>query len=387
MAHNYFKWAEVDVDALMWNMAQVKGLVGDDVKLAAVVKANGYGHGSLEIMKYLIDAGAEMIVVSSVNEAVEMRKKYKKTQTLVLGYTPDENVDEAIRYGVIQTITTEAQAKYLSDTAQRIGMGVSCHIKIDTGMNRIGFKVCEESADAIARIAELPGIHINGIFSHFATADESDKAFMNLQFDRFCKMNEMLEKRGIKAPIKHIANSAGIIDFPKCHMNMVRSGIITYGIYPSNEVDRKKIELKPAMSLKSRISHIKTIEEDSGISYGLTETVKAGSVIATIPVGYADGYPRSLSSRAEVLIRGKRAKIKGRVCMDQFMVDISHIPQAKVGDEVVLIGRSEDEYISVDELAEIGNTISYELLCMIGRRVPRIYIKDKAIVEVTDYLE
>ena len=172
MAHNYFKWAEVDVDALMWNMRQVRKLVGDDVKIAAVVKANGYGHGSLEIMEYLLEAGADMIVVSSVNEAVEMRKKYKKAQTIVLGYTPEENVDEAIRYGVTQTVTSEAQAEYLSETAQRIGMGVSCHIKIDTGMNRIGFRVCEESADAVARIAQLPGIHINGMLSLFATADE-----------------------------------------------------------------------------------------------------------------------------------------------------------------------------------------------------------------------
>lgn len=387
MARNYFKWAEVDVDALMWNMRQIRKLVGEDVKIAAVVKANGYGHGSLEIMEYLLEAGADMIVVSSVNEAVEMRKKYKKAQTIVLGYTPEENVDEAIRYGVTQTVTSEAQAKILSDTAQRIGMGVSCHIKIDTGMNRIGFRVCEESADAVARIAELPGIHINGMFSHFATADESDKTFMKLQYERFCRMSEMLEERGVKTPVKHIANSAGIIDFPQCYMDMVRSGIITYGIYPSDDVDKSRVELKPVMSLKSRISHIKTIEEDSGISYGLTETVKAGSVIATIPVGYADGYPRSLSGKAEVLIRGKRAKIRGRVCMDQFMADVSHIPDVRVGDEVVLIGRDGDEYVSVDELAEIGNTISYELMCMIGRRVPRIYIKDNEVIKVTDYLE
>ncbi|MBE6020908.1 MAG: alanine racemase [Clostridiales bacterium] len=387
MAHNYFKWAEVDLDALKWNMEQVRTLVGEDVKVAAVVKANGYGHGSLEIMEHLIDSGADMIVVSSVNEAIEMRKKYKKAQTLVLGYTPDENVEEAIRYGVIQTVTSEAQAVKLSDTAGRIGMGVSCHIKIDTGMNRIGFKVNEEAADAVARISELPGIHINGIFSHFATADEADKTFMNLQYDRFCKMIDMLDERGVKPPIKHIANSAGIIDFPQSYMDMVRSGIITYGIYPSKEVDRSRISLKPAMSLKSRISHIKTMDEDAGISYGLTETVKSGSIIATVPVGYADGYPRSLSSKADVLIKGKRAKIKGRVCMDQLMVDISHIPEAKVGDEVVLIGRSKAEEVTVDELADIGNTISYELLCMIGRRVPRVYIKEGKEVFVTDYLE
>ncbi len=384
---DYSKWAEIDLDALTWNMRQIRNLVGENVKIAAVVKANGYGHGSLEIMQPLMEAGAEMIVVSSVNEAVEMRKRYKKSQTLVLGFTQDENVADAIRYGIIQTVTTEEQAKFLSETAERIGMGASCHIKIDTGMNRIGFKVNEESADAITRISKMPGIHVNGIFSHFATADEADKSFMKLQFERFEKMIKMLADRGVKPPIKHIANSAAIIDFPESHMDMVRSGIITYGIYPSDEVNKDRIKLKPVMSLKAKISHIKTIDETSGISYGLTEEVHAGDVIATIPIGYADGYLRALSGKADVLIHGKRARIRGRVCMDQLMVDISDIPEARVGDEAVIFGADGDKMISVDELAQIGNTISYELLCMIGRRVPRVYLRGGEIVEVTDYLE
>lgn len=387
MKLNYIKWAEIDEDALVWNINQVRKLVGDDVKIAAVVKANGYGHGSLEIMDVLIDAGVEMIVVSAVNEAIEMRKRYKKTQTLVLGFTPEENIEDAITYGVIQTITTEEQARLISETAQRVGMGASCHIKLDTGMNRIGFQINEESADAIARISEMPGIILNGIFSHFATADEEDKEFMNLQFERYRKMVDMLESRSVKIPIKHISNSAAIIDFPESYMNMVRSGIITYGIYPSDEVFKDRIDLKPAMSLKTKVSHIKTLEQDGGISYGLTETVKAGTVIATIPIGYADGYLRAFSKKADVLIHGKRARIKGRVCMDQCMVDISDIPDVKVGDEVVVFGTDGNETVSIDELAAIADTIPYELLCMIGRRVPRVYYRDGKCIGVTDYLE
>ncbi len=386
MTNSYIKWAEIDIDALKSNMNQIKARVGENVRVAAVVKANAYGHGSLEIMEPLMEAGAEMIVVSSVNEAVEMRKRFTRAQTLVLGLTPEDNVEDVIKYGIIQTITSENQAVILSETAERLGMGVSCHIKIDTGMNRIGFKVTEDSADCIKRISELPGIHINGMFSHFATADEADKTFMKLQFERFCRMSDMLEERGVKPPIKHIANSAAILDFPESHMDMVRSGIITYGIYPSDEVNHDCIELKPAMSLKTRVSHIKRMSEDEGISYGLTETVGKGSIIATVPVGYADGYMRAFSGKADVLINGKRARIKGRVCMDQMMVDVTDIPGIGVGDIVTLIGNDGDETITVDELAGIAGTISYELLCMIGRRIPRVYKSCGEIVRIADYL-
>jgi len=386
LTNSYIKWAEIDIDALKSNMNQIKARVGENVRVAAVVKANAYGHGSLEIMEPLMEAGAEMIVVSSVNEAVEMRKRFTRAQTLVLGLTPEDNVEDVIKYGIIQTITSENQAVILSETAERLGMGVSCHIKIDTGMNRIGFKVTEDSADCIKRISELPGIHINGMFSHFATADEADKTFMKLQFERFCRMSDMLEERGVKPPIKHIANSAAILDFPESHMDMVRSGIITYGIYPSDEVNHDCIELKPAMSLKTRVSHIKRMSEDEGISYGLTETVGKGSIIATVPVGYADGYMRAFSGKADVLINGKRARIKGRVCMDQMMVDVTDIPGIGVGDIVTLIGNDGDETITVDELAGIAGTISYELLCMIGRRIPRVYKSCGEIVRIADYL-
>lgn len=387
MENKNTKWARIDLDALKWNMRQVRRLAGPDVMVAAVVKANGYGHGALEIMDALLESGADVIVVSSVNEAVEMRKKYKKAQLLVLGATQPEDIEEGIRNGIIQTITSEEQARLISEAAKKTGMGASCHIKLDTGMNRIGFPVSEESAKSILRIASLPGIHVNGMFSHFATADEENKDFAHLQYERFCHMREMLEEQGLKIPVCHIANSAGIIDFPEVYMDMVRSGIITYGLYPSEEVDKSRIELHPAMELKARISHVKTIAEDSGISYGLTDTVKAGSVIATVPIGYADGYLRAFSNKAEVLVKGQRAKIRGRVCMDQLMIDVTHIPGVGVGDVVTLFGRDGDEEITVDELAELAGTISYELLCMIGRRVPRIYVENGEITKITNYLE
>lgn len=387
MENNNIKWAQIDLNALKWNMSRIRGLAGPDVKVAAVVKANGYGHGALEIMDALLEAGADVIVVSSVSEAVEMRKKYEMTPIMVLGATQKDSIPDAIRYGIIQTLTSEEQAMLISETASDIGLAASCHIKLDTGMNRIGFPVNEEAADTILRISQLPGIRVDGMFSHFATADEADKSFTRKQYERFCRMKEMLMERGLWIPVCHIANSAGIIDFPEAYMDMVRCGIITYGLYPSDEVDKSRIELKPAMELKARISHVKTIPEDAGISYGLTDTVKAGSVIATVPVGYADGYMRAFSNKADVLVKGQRARIRGRVCMDQLMIDVTHIPGVRTGDVVTLFGKDGNEEITLDELAALAGTISYELLCMIGRRVPRVYYENGRITRITNYLE
>ena len=383
---NYMKWAEIDLDALLFNIGEIRSLLPEETKLAAVVKANGYGHGALEIVGPLLEAGVDMIAVSSVNEAVEIRKQFKKAQTLVLGYTPDENVAEAIRFGVIQTVTSEKQAKLLSDMAEVLKMGVSCHIKLDTGMNRIGFRPGEETVETILRISQMPNIHINGMFSHFAAADEGDPAFTLMQLARFKKTAAALAEKGLRIPLLHIANSAGIIDFPQASLDMVRAGIILYGIYPSREVNRHRLSLKPVMSLKTKVSFLKVMESEQALSYGLTEKVKKGSVIATLPVGYADGYMRSLSGKAEVLIHGLRAPVRGRICMDQCMVEVSHIKGVQIGDEAVIFGTQGNQSIGVEELAEKAGTISYELLCMIGRRVPRVYMKGEQPVHVTDYL-
>ncbi len=383
--NGYTKWCEIDVDALKYNISNIRKLVGEEVKLAAVVKANGYGHGSLEIMEHLAEAGADVIIVSSVYEAVEMRKKYK-LPILVLGVAQVDRINSAILNDITLTVVSEDQAEDLSASAMSLGKTLNCHIKIDTGMSRIGFRVNEADAESVVRISRLPGLNITGIFSHFATADEEDSSFTEKQFDEYKKMLSMLEAKGLFIPVKHIANSAAIMEYPETHLDMVRSGIITYGLYPSHEVNKSKLELRPAMSLRARISLVKTTTEEVGVSYGLTERVGPGTVLATLPVGYADGYFRANSGISEVIIKGKRAKIVGRVCMDQLMVDVTHIEGVKAGDIATFFGSDGEEILSVDELAENCNTINYELICAISRRVPRIYLKNGKVIGVTDYL-
>lgn len=383
--NGYTKWCEIDIDALKYNISNVRKMIGPDIQLAAVVKANAYGHGSLEIMEHLAEAGANVIVVSSVYEAVEMRRKYD-LPILVLGVAQVDRVFTAIHNDITLTVVSEEQAEDLSASAMALGKLARCHIKIDTGMSRIGFRVNEASADEIVRISKLPGIDIRGMFSHFATADEADGTFTRKQFEAFNRMAAMLEERGLEIPVKHIANSAAIMEYPETYLDMVRSGIITYGLYPSKEVDRSKIDIRPAMSLRARVSLVKTVEEEVGVSYGLTERVGPGTVLATLPVGYADGYFRANSGKSEVIIRGRRAKIVGRVCMDQLMVDVTDIEGVKPGDIATFFGGDGAEYISVDELAENCNTISYELISAISRRVPRIYLKNGKVMGVTDYL-
>lgn len=381
------KWAEIDLDNLAYNVAQIRKRVGPEVKIAAVVKANGYGHGSLEISGALLDSGVDMIAVSSSNEAIEIRKEYKKAQTIVLGYIPQENNEEAIRFGVIQTVISYEQAERISKSAERMGMGVSVHIKIDSGMNRIGFLPDDNSFNEIIAIAKLPNMKVNGIYSHFAISDEWDKTFTEKQFEIFTKFVARLETAGLSIPIRHISNSAAVIDLPKMNLSMVRPGIILYGVYPSNQVNHKVMDLKPVMTLKARISFIKILVQDEGISYGLSYTGKAGQKIATIPIGYADGYTRLLSNKGQVIVRGQKARIVGNICMDQCMIDVTGIEGVQVGDEVVLFGKDGALEIPVDEVAEKCGKISYELLCAVGRRVPRVYVKGGKIVKTSNYLE
>jgi len=381
------KWAEINLDHLAHNVAQIRARVGPEVKIAAVVKANGYGHGSLEISGVLLESGVDVIAVSSSNEAIEIRKEYKKAQTMVLGYIPEENSEEAIRFGVIQTVVSYEQARHISMTAEKLGMGVSVHIKIDSGMNRIGFTPDEDALAAILAIAQLPNIKINGIYSHFAVSDERDKTFTRHQFDVFNRFVARLDKAGLAIPIRHISNSAAIIDSPEMNLSMVRPGIILYGVYPSKEVNHQLLSLKPVMTLKARISFIKTLPEDGGISYGLSYRAKAGQRIATIPIGYADGYTRLLSNKGQVIVRGQKAPIVGTICMDQCMIDVTDVAGVSVGDEVVLFGEAQGLDIAVDEVAEKSGKISYELLCAVGRRVPRVYISGGRIVKTSNYLE
>lgn len=381
------KWAEVNLDHLIHNLQQIRKHVGDDTKIAAVVKANGYGHGALEIAETLLNHGADMLAVSSINEAVEIRKKYPKAQTLVLGYTQSENIEDAIRYGVTQTIYSYEQGMQYSRIAEKIGMGISVHLKIDTGMNRIGFQPNEEAVQEIKEIYQLPNVKINGIFSHFACADELDKSFTNEQYSIFKRFTRVLENHGIKIPIKHISNSAATMDMPDMSMDMVRPGIILYGLYPSDEVKKNVLDLKPVMSLKTRISHVKTLSEDGGISYGLKYRGRKGQKIATIPVGYADGYTRLLSNKGYAIVQGKKVPVVGTICMDQCMLDVSKVDYIKPGDEVILFGGESDNTIPTEEVAEYIRTINYEIICMVGRRVPRVYIKNGEIQKIIDYLK
>ncbi len=381
------KWAEVNLDHLIHNLKQIRQHVGEEIKIAAVVKANGYGHGALEMADVLLNNGADMLAVSSINEAVEIRKQNPKAQTLVLGYTPSENIEEAIKHGVIQTIYSYDQAIQYSKVAERIGMGISIHIKIDTGMNRIGFQPSDEAVKEIIKIYQLPNVKINGIFSHLACADETDKTFSYQQYELFLYFIEKLQENNIKIPIKHISNSAAIMDMPDMNMDMVRPGIILYGLYPSNEVKKDVLNLKPVMSFKTRISHVKTLSKDGGISYGLKYQGKKGQKIATIPVGYADGYTRLLSNKGHAIVHGKKAPVVGTVCMDQCMLDVSMINDVKAGDEVLLFGGDHSHSITTEEVAECIGTINYETICMVGRRVPRVYIKNGEIVKIKDYLK
>ncbi len=387
MENNQIKWAEINLDHLIHNMKEIRKHVGKETKIAAVVKANGYGHGALEIAGVLLENGADMLAVSSINEAVEIRKKFKKAQTLVLGYTPTEDMEDAIRYGIIQTIYSYEQAEKYSCVAERIGMGISFHIKIDSGMNRIGFITDKASLEEIIKISQLPNIKINGIFSHFAVADEENKSFSIAQYDKFTNFIHEMEKENIKIPITHISNSAGIVDLPEMNLDMVRPGIILYGLYPSSEIKQKKLNIKPVMSLKTRISHVKTIHEKGGVSYGLKHMAEKGDKIATIPIGYADGYTRLLSNKGKVLVKGKRVPVVGTICMDQCMIDVSKIEDVQVGDEVILFGSDGRNTLYVEELAKKIGTINYEVICMIGRRVPRVYLQNNQIIKITDYLK
>lgn len=381
------KWAEVNLDHLVHNIKQIRNHVGNETKIAAVVKANGYGHGAVEIADTLLEHGVDMLAVSSINEAIEIRKQKPIAQTLVLGYTPTENIEEAIKYGVIQTIYSYQQALQYSETAQRIGMGMSIHLKIDTGMNRIGFQPNEEAIEEIKKIEKLPNLKINGIFTHLACADETDKTFSYEQYNKFMKFIETLETHNIKIPIKHISNSAAIMDIPEMHMDMVRPGIILYGLYPSSQVKKDVLDLKPVMSFKTKISHVKTLTQEGGISYGLKYQGQKGQKIATIPVGYADGYTRLLSNKGYAIVQGKKVPVIGTICMDQCMLDVSEINDVKAGDEVLLFGGETPNSITTEEVAQCIGTINYETICMVGRRVPRVYIKDEKIIKVTDYLK
>ncbi|MEW6663147.1 MAG: alanine racemase [Bacillota bacterium] len=367
-------WAEISLEAICCNTREVRRITRPEAKVMAIVKANGYGHGALEVSKAVLRNGADCLGVARLGEALDLRRQGIDASILVLGFTPPQEVAEAIRDDVTLAAYTEEQVVHISRTAVQHGKTAVVHIKVDTGMGRIGFLPGKQAAETIAKLARLSRIQLEGIFTHFATADEADKFYANLQAERFLDFLSTLSKMGVTFPVRHAANSAALIDLPETHLDMVRPGIILYGLYPSPEVARK-IKLQPAMRVKAMVAHVKEVERGASISYGRTFIAKERTVIATLPLGYADGYSRLLSNKGEVLLHGRRAPVVGRVCMDQTMVDITKIPGVAPGDTAVVLGEQGDEAITAEELAGKIGSINYEVVCKFSARVPRVYCK------------
>ncbi|HQD51173.1 MAG TPA: alanine racemase [Defluviitaleaceae bacterium] len=385
-SEHYRVIAEINLDAISNNIKEIQKNISKDTEIMAVVKADAYGHGAIEVSRILIENGVQRLAVAILDEGKQLREEGFNVPILILGYTPAEQAGELVSYDLIQTVFSFEMAKAISDSAVKQNKKAKIHLKIDTGMSRIGFKPDKESIKTIKEINQLPNINIEGIFTHFSSADEADTSFTQQQFSIFNAFIKALEEEGLKIPVKHCSNSAGFMLDEKMHMNLIRPGIIIYGLYPSNEVNKEKIHLKPAMSLKSQVVFVKEVEENTPVSYGRKFITSKKTKVATIPVGYADGYSRRLSSSGRVLINGEYAPIIGNICMDQFMVDVSHISDVEVGTEVVLIGQQGHNSISAEEIADIIGTINYEVVCMVGKRIPRLYIENKEVIKKIMYV-
>ena len=373
---------KIDLDIIARNFEAIGRKAG--VPVMAVIKADAYGHGAIQVARWLQDKCA-FFGVSSMLEAMELRRAGLTTPILILGNTPVNAFPTAIREGIRPTIYRYEDALALSAAAQETGMDAPFHLAVDTGMSRLGFQATEEDADICGRIAQLPGLITEGLFSHFATADCADLSRSRHQAQLFDRFYAMLLDRGVQIAIRHLDNSAGLMNFPS-HYEMVRAGIVTYGMYPSGEVSPELLELEPALQWLSRVTHVKTLPAGREISYGGTYITTRDTVVATIPVGYADGYRRSLSGRFHVLIRGQKAPILGRICMDQLMVDVTHIPGVSMNDRVVLVGKFDDEEITMEQIAEQADSFNYEFVCGISRRVPRIYVSGGKTIHSVHYL-
>lgn len=381
------KWAEIDLDALAFNMRSIRAKVGPDRRIGAVVKANAYGHGVLSCLDTLLENGADQFIVAVLDEALEIRRAKPDVDILVLGNMPYGTEEISVGAGLQHTVTSIEKACLLSDAAVRLNTKARVHIKLDTGMTRLGFQMNEDGIREVLEIATLPALDLEGIFTHFARADEVDKKWAEKQYSRYCCFVDTLSREGLEFRMKHVSNSAAIMELPDTYNDMVRPGIILYGIYPSAEVLPENLDIRHVMTWKTRILHIKTLPEERQVSYGGHYIARKGDIIGTLAIGYADGYTRAQSGKAEVLYRGKRVPVIGNICMDQCMIDLSDFPDAQVGDEVILIGSEGDEFISADELAGRYGTIGYEVVCAVNRRVPRYYFKDGKPIKKVSYLD
>ncbi len=383
-------WAEVDVDAVKHNFKMIRKAADENAEIMCVIKADGYGHGAVFLAEYYEKIGADRFAVSNIEEAMQLRENGITLPILILGFTPAEMAKELAENNISQAVFSESYAKELSDSAVKDGVNVKIHIKLDTGMSRIGFMYQNterdvDSVETIKRVCSLPNLIHEGIFTHFAVSDEGDEGIVPTthQLECFESAVEKLKAEGIAFDIVHCANSGAVIDYKKAHFDCVRAGIILYGLSPSEKL-AGKLDLKQVMQIKSVIAQIKTVEPGTAVSYGGTFVTDKPTKIATVPIGYADGYTRSLGNRAYMTVGGKKAPVIGRVCMDQTMIDISDIDNVKVGDEVTVIGNGENNTMSFDDIAKMTGTINYEVVCLVGKRVPRVYIKHGENVGIMD---
>ena len=390
-------WAEIDLDCIAHNVKVIRALIGKRKEILGVVKADAYGHGVLDVARELLQNGVERLAVSMLDEAIQLRTNGIDVPILVLSYTNPRRADQIIEHNITQTVYSNDLAEALSEEATRQGKNVKIHIKIDTGMTRVGFMSGYSIVNNISYISKLPGIIIEGLFTHFSAADCEDSSYTEMQFEKFMSICSELARVGVYIPIKHVANSAAILKYPHMHLDMVRPGLILFGLTPfestieaSNETSLDEVEqfgLRPAMQIKSYVIMNKDVEAGVDISYGRTFTTKRPSKIATVPIGYADGFSRALSNKAIVLINGEKAPVVGRICMDQCMVDVTDFSQeVLLGDEVVLIGNQGSERITASQVATLAGTINYEIVCLVGKRIPRIYLKAGKPVNVLNYL-
>jgi alanine racemase len=394
MNNNFYRvQANINLDAVRQNILNGKKLLKSGTKMMVVVKADAYGHGAVNIVKNVDDI-ADAYAVAIPEEGVELRKKgATKKPILVLGYTFPELCEEAIVNDISLAAFDFETVKKYDEVAAELGKKAVIHLKLDTGMSRIGYQCdtdeqIERSLEDIKKIKDLKNVVVEGMFTHFCKADEPDKTFARGQLAKYLRFADVLEKNGIGIPLKHVCNSAGVIDIPEGDLDMVRFGITTYGMYPTDDVTKEKCPVTPAMEIKTRISMVKILPAGTGIGYSGTYVCNEDRRIATIPVGYGDGFPRGLSNAGRVLINGKSAPIRGRICMDQCMVDVTEIPEAKVGSVVTLMGRDGDEFISAEEIgATVGNSFHYEVVCDVAKRVPRVYFRDGKVVAVQDYFK
>ena len=369
-------WAEINVSNLDYNIKNIQKKVGPDKKITGIIKADGYGHGSVKCASVLRANGIDSFGVATLSEAIKLREAgFETEQILILGLTPDPYADILLKYNLTPVVCSFENAEAINKAAKEAGKVVECYIAVDTGMGRIGY--CPEDEDAIAdvkMIAGLSNVKIVGLFSHFATADAADKNYARLQEQRYNAFHKALINENIFPRMRALSNSAAIMEIPSAHFNQVRPGIILYGLYPSDEVDRNELDLKPVMSVKANIVHLKKVPAGTTISYGRKWTATRDSLIATIPLGYADGYPRPYSQQAEVIVNGVKAPITGNICMDQCMIDVTNVPYVRLGDEVTVMGKDGIYEITADDIAKATGTINYEIACAFGQRLPKVYV-------------